>query len=183
MITLVFSAMVLASVPVMPFVNDPQLESLKVGAAQAQDAREIRLLGDEILKVEENSLALDSSLAAGREAANPDQMISDNKMILDNRTEASNGMRLYRFIIPSGGGLNLKLKSESSRIVMAFLKSVKSKPMAAGIQRANMPPSSIRRSRIGLRNQTGTTQEAVLMLQGPVGVKFSMEIERSWENK
>ncbi len=180
-------AFVLASAGILQPVGVLCGNSVDVNVNQGQNARELITLGDEIQKLEEASLALDSSLAVGSSILDPSisytQTDPNRPKILDNLPDAPNGLRLYRLIIPKGGDLNVKLKSESSRIVMTFLMRLQSNAMAAGIRRANMPPVSVRRSRIGLQNKTEFSQEVVLMLKGPVGVGFSMEIERSWLKK
>lgn len=183
----IWAVSIVAPISVLQFTDDPQERQINERIAQSRNAREIITLGDEILRVEESSLVLDSSLAAGGLLEDPSrsyaQANTNEPKILDNLPDTPNGMKLYRFIVPSGGRLNIKLKSESSRIVMIFLMHLQSNPMTAGIRRANMPPASVRRSRIGLQNQTESPQEAVLMLKGPVGIKFSMEIDRSWTKK
>ena len=91
---------------------------------------------------------------------------------------STNGLRIFAFTLQPRERLDLRLSCEHEAIVMRILRPKVNDAMASAISAANFPPTSIRRSRLSIKNPTSGPYTVNLLLYGKVGYPYRLDIER-----
>ena len=91
----------------------------------------------------------------------------------------ANGMKAYRFGLMPKETLLVEMTAERNALVMWFLHPTPANQMTPAIRAANQPPKPWRATRIQIKNSTGDSQEAVLLVAGPVNYGYKLKFTYS----
>lgn len=157
------------------------------------DCRQPIIVHEATKFIEEDSLCIDGSLATG----NPDQLARQRQTYTsqsestrglaglttrtgmnDMEAESATALRIYLFKLKPKEEIILKLQSEHGRLMMRFLAPAIVDASVQDIRRANITPTPSRRSRIAINNSTGNSSQYALLIYGPSGHKYRLEIDR-----
>lgn len=158
-----------------------QISTKPKGATNSASPYEIVNVPETQAVIEESSLIFQSEAFANHQSQSiPGRRpIGENSLMTEMTEDIPNALRCYGFHLEPGITLRLRLKGKTEgRICMRFLPKAPADAMTAQVKRANMPPASLRKSRIEITNVTGKPYLVVLMLFGQPNYPYILEIER-----